>query len=152
MKNKKSRQRMKTICTWNNRTIGLENSLMCELAAVQVSQKGVHFLCSKAPQSLPELLVYCDSRKLHNLTSHQVWWPFVGNNSHLKGQKWGNVVLIPQNIILNCGNKLAVRYNLMDWFFVLPFNYHSPFCFHPLSFFPSFECPHSNVSLFSDTW
>lgn len=50
-----------------------KQSLMCELAAIQVSQKDVHFICSDASQSLPELLVYCDSQKLHNLTSHQVW-------------------------------------------------------------------------------
>lgn len=50
-----------------------KQSLMCELAAVQVSQKDVHFLCSQASRSLPELLVYRESQKLHNLTSHQVW-------------------------------------------------------------------------------
>lgn len=49
-----------------------KKSLMRELAAVQVSQKDIHFLCSKPSQSLPELMVYCDRQKLPNLTSHQV--------------------------------------------------------------------------------
>lgn len=64
-----------------------KQSLMCELAAAQVSQEDVHFLCSESSQSLPELLVYCDSQKLHDLTSYQVWRSFEGNNFHPKGQK-----------------------------------------------------------------